>query len=57
MISDWLEPRYGDRSLGYALLIVSVMLLWSAFHFYRAGRTLPHDLERARLASEAEARA
>ena len=38
-LSDALEPRFGDDSLRYALLIVSMMLAWAGFHFYRAGRT------------------
>ena len=40
---------------GYALLIVSMVLAWSAFHFHRSGRWLVADLEVARRASEREA--
>jgi MFS family permease len=54
-LSDALEPRLGDDSLRYALLIVSMMFVWSAFHFYRAGRTLIADQDNARQASEREA--
>jgi predicted MFS family arabinose efflux permease len=55
-ISDALEPRLGDDSLRYALLIVSLALAWSGFHFHRAGKTLVADLDVAREASEREAR-
>ena len=44
-ISDSLEPRLGAESLRYALLIVSMVLLLSGFHFWRASRTLASDLE------------
>jgi predicted MFS family arabinose efflux permease len=54
-LSDALEPSFGDDSLRYALLIVSLVLGWSAFHFHRAGRTLVADLAVARAASEREA--
>jgi MFS family permease len=55
-LSDSLEPRFGTESLRYALLIVSMVLGWSAFHFQRAGRTLKDDLRLAREASSREAR-
>ena len=51
-LSDALEPRLGDDSLRYALLIVSLALAWSAFHFHRAGRTLVADLEVPRRQAE-----
>lgn len=54
-LSDRLEPRFGEDSLRYALLIVSLALAWSAFHFQRAGRSLVADLETARRASLREA--
>jgi len=47
-LSDLLEPRFGDDSLRYSLLVISMALLWSAFHFWRAGRTLEADVARAR---------
>jgi MFS family permease len=55
-LSDALEPRFGTESLRYALLIVSMVLAWSAFHFHRAGHTLVDDLAVAREASERESR-
>lgn len=50
-LSDALAPRFGDASLGYALLLVSLALGWSAFHFWRGTRTLVPDLQRARAAA------
>jgi MFS family permease len=44
LLSDALEPRLGGDSLRYALLIVSCALAWSAFHFWRAARTLEADV-------------
>jgi len=44
MISDGLEPTYGAESLRYALAIVASSYLWSAFHYFRAGRTIREDL-------------
>ena len=55
-ISDALEPSVGDDSLRYALLIVSLALAGSGFHFYQAGKTLVADLDHTRKASEREAR-
>jgi len=47
-LSDALAPRYGDASLARALLVASAALVWSGFHFFRAGRTFEADLEHAR---------
>lgn len=49
ILSDALAPTYGDESLRYALLIISVVSLWAAVHFIVGGRTLKADIERARL--------
>jgi MFS family permease len=47
--SDYFNPRYGNESLRYALLvIVFVTFLWSAIHFFLAARTLREDLALAR---------
>jgi predicted MFS family arabinose efflux permease len=43
-LSDALEPRFGVDSLRYAMLAVSMVLGWSAFHFWRAARTLEADV-------------
>lgn len=44
-LSDLLHPRFGADSLRYAMLIVSVLSLWTAFHFGRAARTVTSDLQ------------
>jgi predicted MFS family arabinose efflux permease len=54
-LSDALQPAFGEDSLRYALLIVSVGLLWSALHFKLAGRYLAGDRELAREAAAREA--
>jgi MFS family permease len=54
-LSDALAPRAGTDSLRYALCIVSLLLAWSALHFWLASLTLRADLERVREASEREA--
>ena len=54
LLSDLLEPRFGEDSLRYALLFTSLVLLWSGVHFALAGRTLRDDLAFARAASERE---
>ena len=55
-ISDALEPRYGADSLGWALMIVSSLFIWSSLHFYLSARTLEQDVQRARAAGQREAR-
>ena len=51
-LSDALQPTYGDDSLRYAMLCVSMVLAWAAFHFWRASHTLEADLEYVRQASQ-----
>ncbi|MEL7024870.1 MAG: MFS transporter [Pseudomonadota bacterium] len=46
-LSDFLAPVYGAESMRYALLSLTLVSLWSAWHFYRAGVFLPEDLKRA----------
>jgi predicted MFS family arabinose efflux permease len=44
-LSDTLRPEYGQESIRYALLILSVVGgTWSALHYYLASRTLEADL-------------
>ena len=47
MISDLLEPSYGDQALRYALVIVVLLYVWCAFHYLMAGKTIREDLARA----------
>jgi MFS family permease len=48
ILSDVYNPAYGDESLRYALLTISVVWIWAATHFFLAARTLKQDIERAR---------
>jgi len=48
ILSDLYEPTFGAESLRYALLTVSVSLIWAAVHFVLGARTLKADIERAR---------
>lgn len=48
-LSDLYSPSYGQESLRYALLTISVVWVWAAIHFVFAARTLKDDIERARL--------
>ena len=44
-LSDSMQPRYGNDSLRYAILmVVIVATLWAAIHFLLAARTLKRDL-------------
>ena len=43
-LSDSMQPRYGNDSLRYAILmVVIVATLWAAIHFLLAARTLKRD--------------
>ena len=46
ILSDKLESRVGSDSLRYAMLTVSFVALWAAYHFWHAGRTVKEDLVR-----------
>lgn len=45
-LSDLLRPRFGADSLRYAMLTVSLLALYVAYHFWRAGETVKRDLAR-----------
>ena len=48
ILSDSLSGQLGAESMRYALLIVtSVLLPWSGWHYFRAGQTIDADLARA----------
>jgi MFS family permease len=47
ILSDLFSPIAGSESLRYAMLIVSVVALWAAYHFWQAGRTVEEDLVHA----------
>ena len=44
ILSDILQPSYGDESLRCALLILSTVQIWAAYHYYQAGKSLKDDL-------------
>jgi predicted MFS family arabinose efflux permease len=44
ILSDVLQPSYGDESLRYALLMLSTVQIWAAYHYYQAGKSLKEDL-------------
>jgi MFS family permease len=44
MLSDLLAPTHGKDSLRYAMLTMSLVALWAAYHFWQAGQTVKRDL-------------
>ncbi len=44
MVSDLLAPRFGGQSLRYALALMSIVYIWSTFHYLMAARTIREDL-------------
>ena len=44
ILSDILQPSYGDESLRYVLLTLSTVHIWAAYHYYQAGKSLKDDL-------------
>lgn len=44
MLSDLLSPVLGSDSLRYAMLIMSFLALWAAYHFWRVGKSVREDL-------------
>ena len=47
VLSDWLEPRFGEESLRYALLLAPIGAIAGAAWYFSATRTLGEDIERA----------
>ncbi len=47
IMSDMFAPSYGQESLRMALLVLTFVNLWCAFHYFWAGRTLKADLAQA----------
>ena len=43
-LSDLLFPVLGSDSLRYAMLAMSLVALWAAYHFWQAGKTVKADL-------------
>ena len=44
ILSDSLRPAFGNDSLRYAMLTLSFLGIWAAYHFRAAGRTVVPDL-------------
>lgn len=44
IVSDLLTPTLGAEALRYAMLSMSFVALWSAYHFWRVGHTVAEDL-------------
>jgi MFS family permease len=44
ILSDLMKPLLGNDSLRYAMIAVSLVALWSAYHFWHVGRTIKDDL-------------
>lgn len=44
ILSDVLTPSLGRDALRYAMLTMSLVALWSAYHFWRVGETVRQDL-------------
>ena len=44
ILSDYFAPEYGQHSLRMALIVLSFLNLWCAYHYFTAGRTLSEDM-------------
>lgn len=53
LLSDLFVPALAAESLRYAMLVISVVALWSAYHFWRAGLTVNADLAASAVARSA----
>lgn len=53
LLSDWLKPALGQDSLRYAMLVVSFVALFAGYQFWKAGRTVVHDLHEAERSNNA----
>lgn len=47
-LSDAFQPRAGEESLRYALLVLCIGSLWVGWHYWRASTTVIRDLEAVR---------
>jgi hypothetical protein len=47
VLSDMLEPQFGQESLRYALLVAPAAAVIGAIFYFRAARTLRDDIARA----------
>jgi len=44
VLSDWFADDYGKESLRMALMILSFLNIWCAYHYFTAARTLKEDM-------------
>lgn len=44
ILSDVLTPAFGTNALRYAMMSMSLVALWSAYHFWHVGETVTTDL-------------
>jgi MFS family permease len=51
LLSDYLQPRFGDESLRYAMALTALIGAVALLMFYLAARELPGDLARTRASS------
>jgi MFS family permease len=45
LISDALQPTWGEHSLAYAMALVGVVNVWAAAHYLLAARRYRSDLQ------------
>ena len=55
VLSDVLQPSLGNDALRYAMLAMSFVAVWAAWHFRKAGQTIRGELSAMPPASEARA--
>jgi MFS family permease len=48
-LSDLLRPHWGEDALRFAMLMMSFLWLWAAYHLFRVGRTIDSDLSKTEL--------
>jgi len=48
LIADAFKAPFGEAALRYALTLVALVNLWSALHYWLAGRTVRADIEQAK---------
>jgi hypothetical protein len=53
VLSDLLMPMFARDSLRYAMLLTSLIALWSAYHFLRVGQAVRADLSAVTVRSRA----
>lgn len=56
VLSDRLAPLLGADSLRYAMLLMSCVALWGAYHFWQAGKSVATDLSNVGTLAVADAK-